>query len=208
MALVVDFGGVLTGDLGSAMDAWLDLDDIDPVLFRGVMRAWLTPGAAANPVHRLETGELPNVEFERELAAQLVTRSGAAVEPAGLLNRMFAAFAAEPDMYALLARARTAGVRTALLSNSWGNDYPREELAPLFDLQVISGEVGLRKPDPAIYRLTAERLGVTPQQCVFVDDLTPNVRAAVEVGMIGIRHVDAASTTAEVEALFGWATGG
>ncbi len=207
-ALVVDFGGVLTSDLSGAMAVWLAADDIDPAQFRSVMREWLTPGAPSNPVHGLETGALPGPEFERALAARLTDRAGAPVVADGLLQRMFSAFAAEPDMYALLARARSAGIRTALLSNSWGNTYPVEELAPLFDLQVISGEVGLRKPDPAIYRLTAERLGLPPSACVFVDDLGPNVRAAAEVGMVGVRHVDAATTIAEVEALFDWPAAG
>lgn len=203
-ALVVDFGGVLTGDLGTAMAAWLAADDIDPAQFTALMREWLTPGAATNPVHELETGVLPGPDFEHRLASRLTTRGGTPVEPTGLLGRMFAAFAEEPDMYALVLRARGAGLRTALLSNSWGNVYPREQFAALFDVTVISGEVGLRKPDPEIYLLTAERLALAPAQCVFVDDLAPNVRAAVDAGMVGVRHTDAATTTAEVEALFGW----
>lgn len=203
-ALVVDFGGVLTGDLGAAMAAWLAADDIDPAQFAALMREWLTPGAATNPVHELETGALPGPDFEHRLAERLTTRAGDPVEAPGLLGRMFAAFAAEPDMYALVLRARGAGLKTALLSNSWGNDYPREQFAALFDVTVISGEVGLRKPDPRIYRLTAERLGLDPTECVFVDDLAPNVRAATEVGMVGVRHTDTRATTAEVEALLGW----
>lgn len=212
-ALVVDYGGVLTGDLAAAMDAWLAADDIDPAAFRALMREWLTPGAAANPVHELELGTLPGTDFESRLAARLVTRTGSPVAAEGLLTRMFAAFGDEPDMYALLLRAGREGVRRGLLSNSWGNTYPREQFTALFDVVVISGEVRLRKPDPEIYLLTAHRLGVEPAECVFVDDLAPNVDAAVELGMIGIRHADAASTIAEVEALFGWdpvnaATGG
>lgn len=205
-ALVVDFGGVLTGDLGTALGRWMTADDVDPGVFAAVMREWLTPGADANPIHALETGAMPNADFERRLADRLTTRAGGPVEAAGLLTRMFAGFAQEPDMYALLLRARTRGVRTALLSNSWGNDYPREEFDALFDVTVISGEVGLRKPDPDIYLLTAARLGLAPQECVFVDDLGPNVRAAVAVGMVGVRHLDVATTVGEVDALFGWDT--
>ncbi|MGH3744316.1 MAG: HAD family hydrolase [Mycobacteriales bacterium] len=203
-ALILDYGGVLTGDLGSAMDAWLAADDIDPADFRALMQEWLTSGAEVNPIHELELGSLPNSDFETRLAARLVTRAGEAVVADGLLLRMFAAFGEEPDMYALLVRARQAGVKTALLSNSWGNTYPREQFAALFDVVVISGEVRMRKPDPEIYRLTARHLGVDPGECVFVDDLPPNVTGATEVGMVGIRHADAATTIAEVEAIFGW----
>jgi putative hydrolase of the HAD superfamily len=203
-ALVLDYGGVLTGNLGAAMDAWLAADDIDPADFRALMGEWLTPGAEVNPIHELELGTLPNIDFETRLAERLVTRTGDRVVAEGLLQRMFAAFGEEPDMYALLLRARQAGVRTALLSNSWGNSYPREQFAALFDVVVISGEVRLRKPDPEIYLLTARRLGLDPAACVFVDDLPPNVTAATDVGMVGIRHADAATTIAEVETIFGW----
>jgi len=68
---------------------------------------------------------------------------------------------------------------------------------------VISGEVGLRKPDPAIYALAAERLGLSAEEIVFVDDLGPNVRAAVAVGMVGVRHVEVGATVAELEVLLG-----
>jgi epoxide hydrolase-like predicted phosphatase len=115
---------------------------------------------------------------------------------------MFAGFRDDEGMMGVVTRAREAGLRTALLSNSWGNEYDRELLGRLFDTVVISGEVGLRKPEPEIYRLTASRLGVEPAQCVFVDDLAPNVRGAVAVGMVGVHHIDTATTVAELEALF------
>ncbi len=78
---------------------------------------------------------------------------------------------------------------TAVLSNSWGVDaYPTELMAEHFDDVVISAEVGLRKPDPAIFRLAAERLAVPASGCVFVDDLDLNVAAARELGMTAIHH--------------------
>jgi len=204
-ALIVDYGGVLTSSLPAAMAAWCAADGIDPAVFGAVMREWLTPGADRNPVHDLETGALSGVEFERQLAAALATRAGTHVAaPGGLLTRMFAAFTDEPGMFAVLRRARRDGLLTALLSNSWANEYPRETWDGLFDVEVISGEVGLRKPDPQIYRLCAKRLGLSAQECVFVDDLRPNVRGAVEVGMVGVLHHDVVVTVAELESLFGW----
>ena len=68
---------------------------------------------------------------------------------------------------------------------------------------MISGEVGLRKPDPAIYTLAAERLGLPPTQVVFVDDLAPNVRGAAAVGMVGVQHTDVEATAGELEILLG-----
>lgn len=205
--LVVDYGGVLTAPLQHTMDAWCDADDVDAAEFRAVMRDWLGPSygteAATNPVHALERGEMQVPDFERELAGRLRTRSGARLEADGLLTRMFAAFDPHPPIARAVRLAKAAGIATALLSNSWGNEYPREGWDEMFDAVVISGEVGLRKPEPAIYRLAAQRIGLDPEQCVFVDDLAPNVRGAVDVGMVGIHHVTPQQTLDELEARFG-----
>lgn len=200
----MDYGGVLTTGLSECMGSWCAADGVDPGEFAAVMREWLAgPDSSAGPVHALETGQLAGAAFERQLAARLRTKDGTALPPEGLLARMFAGFDQEPTMVELVRGARAAGLRTGLVSNSWGMDYPREQWEQLFDTVVISGEVGLRKPDPRIYRLAAERLAVTPEECVFVDDLAPNVRGAAAVGMVGVRHVDPATTRAELSALFG-----
>ena len=145
-------------------------------------------------------------DFERRLAAELLDEAAGPdgrPEAAGMLTRMFAGFQPEATMVDVVRAARTAGVRTGLLSNSWGLDYPREGWDTLFDTVVISGEVGLRKPDPAIYRLAAGRLGLPPDQIVFVDDLAPNVRAAAAVGMVGVHHTDVDTTAGELEVMLG-----
>jgi putative hydrolase of the HAD superfamily len=206
-ALVVDYGGVLTSPLQDAMQSWCEDDEVDVALFRRVMREWLGTSygeeATSNPVHALERGEIAIPEFERELAKRLHTHDGRPVEPEGLLERMFAGFRHEAPMMTAVRTARSRGVKTALLSNSWGLDYPREQWEGAFDAVVISGEVGMRKPEPAIYLHTAALLGLAPRQCVFVDDLGPNVRGAVEVGMVGVRHISPAETIRELETLFG-----
>lgn len=211
-ALIVDYGGVLTTPLPETMGQWLAAEEIDPADFAAVMREWLGESAGAeaerNPVHALEIGALAVPDFEHRLAERLRTRSGDRPAAAGLLTRMFAGFRQEPEMVGVLRTARRHGVATALLSNSWGLDYPREGWDELFDVTVISGEVGLRKPDPAIFRLTADRLGVPPERCVFVDDLAPNVRGAVAVGMVGVHHVDAATTLGELAAVLDIPLGG
>ena len=101
--------------------------------------------------------------------------------PDGLLSRMFAGFKHEQPMFDVVRRIRRAGFKTALLSNSWGMDYDRTDWDRLFDVA----------------------LGVQPRACVFVDDLGPNVKAAVALGMAGIRHVTARRTTQELESRFG-----
>jgi putative hydrolase of the HAD superfamily len=206
-ALIVDWGGVLTSPLQDTMVSWCDADGIDYSEFRTVMKEWLgapySDDATLNPVHALERGEMEVPDFERELASRLRTLDGRAVEPTGLLTRMFAGFAALPSMIEAVRRARASGLSTALLSNSWGDLYSRDGWTELFDVVVISGEVRMRKPDPGIYRLTADRLGVDPRRCVFVDDLTPNVRGAEAVGMVAVHHVTPHETLDELEALFG-----
>jgi putative hydrolase of the HAD superfamily len=205
--LIVDWGGVLTSPLEDTMSAWCDGDGLDYEDFRRVLRDWLGESfgddAAVNPVHALERGEIEVPDFERELAARLRTVDGGSVEAAGLLTRMFAGFEAATPVATAVRRAKAAGLATALLSNSWGNEYPREGWDEMFDVVVISGEVNMRKPEPRIYQHTADRLGLAPAQCVFVDDLRPNIAAAVGVGMVGVHHITPGQTVDELEALFG-----
>ena len=101
-------------------------------------------------------------------------------------------------------QAAQAGIRTGLISNSWGTRrYPRELLTELFDGVVISGEVGIRKPAREMYRLGAERIGLEPQRCVFVDDLPFNLEPAAELGMGTVHHRTAGETVPELESLLG-----
>ena len=206
-ALIVDWGGVLTSGLGESIEAWAEDDGIDYHHFVQVMRAWRGEAAASearfNPIHALERGELELPHFEEELAARLRTRDGRPVAAEGLLTRMFVYFEHAPGMNNVVRRAHKAGLRTALLSNSWGNEYPREGWDQMFDVVVISGEVGMRKPEPGIFHYALDRLGCAASECVFVDDLPMNVRAAAELGMVGVRHRSYAETVGELEALFG-----
>ncbi|HEX5406559.1 MAG TPA: HAD family phosphatase [Pseudonocardiaceae bacterium] len=193
-AVVFDFGGVLTTPIGSSTGQWLADEGIVEGSFRTTMREWLVGKAAlGSPVHRLETGELAGPDFERELAARLVTSSGSPVVAAGLLTRMFAMMVPDEAMLALIRELKAAGLRVGLLSNSWSNHYPAEVLG-LCDPVVISGEVGLRKPDPAIFQLLLDRLGLPARRTAFVDDVPPNVAAAAALGIHAVHHVDATTT--------------
>jgi HAD superfamily hydrolase (TIGR01509 family) len=110
-------------------------------------------------------------------------------------------------MTSLVTRAHAAGVRTGLLSNSWGHDYDRSDWLDMFDVVVISGEVGMRKPEREIFELTLDRMGLPAGECVFIDDMAHNVAAAAKAGLAGIVHRTFDETASELEALFpgaGW----
>lgn len=155
-------------------------------------------------MHRVETGELTADEFAVALARVLSERSGREVPADGLLAGLNAGLHLDERMLAAVETARGAGIRTGLLSNSWDRSvYPRRRFAELFDVLVISGEVGLRKPDPAIYLLAAQRLNLQAAACVFVDDLEANVMAATAVGMAGVHHRTADETLPHLATLLG-----
>lgn len=194
-AVLFDYGGVLTGPVKHSISGWLAADAIEPESFSRTLRAWLSRDAEdGTPIHRLEIGELTIPEFEALLAAELRTVDGRAVVPEGILGRLFAGMKPDPAMFALVEELRATGMRVGLLSNSWGNTYPRARIDALLDPVVISGEVGLRKPDAAIYELALDRLGVPADRVLFIDDADPNVRGARASGLRALLHVDHRST--------------
>jgi len=209
--MVIDWGGVLTQPMRDTVRAWIAADKIDWERYVAVVGPWLTDAYASNgngdgvlnPVHALERGECTVAEFEALLAGLLVRTDGGPVLADGLLTRMLSAGRPVPAMYQLIRDLRASGVRTALLSNSWGpTGYPREDFPHLFDAVVISGEVGMRKPEPRIFRHAAELLDLEPEHCVFVDDLEANVTAAVGCGMTGVHHTAPALTQQRLTELF------
>jgi epoxide hydrolase-like predicted phosphatase len=204
--VITDWGGVLTSPIADTVSAWLEADLIDRPSYVAVMRPWINQAyegdPTENPLHQLERGQGDSVEFERQLAARLTRTDGAPVPAEGLLGRMFAGSETIPAMFDLMRALRAAGIQTCLLSNSWGKEgYPREVFPELFDAWIISGEVGLRKPEEEIFLLAAAQLGLPPEQCVFIDDIQANVDAATALGMAGIRHRDPLATTARLAGL-------
>jgi epoxide hydrolase-like predicted phosphatase len=193
-ALLVDFGGVLTTDIWSSFAAFCEQRGLDP---GGAKRLFRDNPDALTALRRLETGELGAPEFERSFARLLGT------DPEGLIEGLFAGLQPQEAMIEAVRRAREVGVPTGLISNSWDMDHYTDEVRALFDAIVISAEVGLHKPQPGIYLLAAQRLGVAPQECVFVDDLRENCAGAEAVGMTAVLHRDSAETIARVEGLLG-----
>lgn len=201
-AVLLDYGGVLTTPVKDSIHSWLAADSIMPESFSKALRAWMSRDAEpGTPVHRLETGELSIADFEVLLAAELRTVDGTAVVPGGMLGRLFAKMQPDPVMFALAEELRATGLTVGLLSNSWGNTYPRARIDALLDPVVISGEVGLRKPDAAIYELALDRVGVPADRVLFIDDAEPNVLGARASGLQALLHVDHHSTRAALAEL-------
>jgi putative hydrolase of the HAD superfamily len=194
-ALLIDWGGVLTSNLFTSFHAYCLKAGIPPESLMGRFR---TDPAARELLIALEKGELEEDAFELQFAAQL------GVSPDGLIDGLFAGVHPDTAMVQAVAKARAAGVRTALVSNSWGvHRYPHELFDELFDGVVISAEEGIRKPSRRMYELGFERAGARPEECVYVDDLPFNLTPAQELGMATIHHTSSGKTIPELELLLG-----
>jgi putative hydrolase of the HAD superfamily len=193
--LLIDWGGVLTTNLFASFYAYCLGAGIEPQTLAGRFRS--------DPDFRellisLEKGEIEERAFEQRLAGLL------GVGADGLIDGLFAGVGPDPAMIEAVRRARGAGIRTALVSNSWGTHrYPHELFDELFDGVVISGREGIRKPARRMYELGAERAGLSASECVYVDDLPFNLTPAQEMGMATVHHTSADTTIPELERLLG-----
>jgi len=185
-AVIFDLGGVI---LGSPLHAIADFEiehDIPPGRINRIVVDSGRDGAWA----RLERGELPMQEFyaafERDCEAGGVTLSARL-----LMELIGAAAEPRPTMLRAVERIRDSGLGTAALTNNWiGENDAGAFLKPLFDVFVESSVVGLRKPDPRIYRHTCNAIGVGPEEAIFLDDIGANLKAARALGMTTIKVVD------------------
>jgi epoxide hydrolase-like predicted phosphatase len=195
-AVLFDFGGVLTTSVWDSFAAFLRSEGLEPDRIKNLFRH--DPDALAD-LRGLETGELTEGEFEAKFGRRLGLK-----DPEGLIDSMFAGMEPDQAMVTACKEIRAAGMFTGLITNSWSTDhYDRQLLAELFDVAVISAEVHVHKPQPEIYRLAADQLGVKPEECIFVDDLRENCEGAEAVGMTAVLHRDPAETIAKLSELTG-----
>ena len=199
--LLVDFGGVLTTNVFTSFASFCEAEGLETTTIRN---AFMEDPEARRLLFELELGRLDEADFEQRFAAVL----GVSAHE-GLIERLFAGMSPDEAMLDAVRAARRAGVRTGMVSNSWGAaSYDRASLPELFDAWVISGEEGVRKPDERIYELGAERIGLGASECVFVDDLPGNLKPARALGMATVHHVDAEQTIPQLEELLGVALTG
>ena len=202
-AVISDFGGVLTTPLIESFLAYQDhsgitVEDLGKAMARAAERA------GEHPLFELEKGHITEAEFLARIEAEL----DGDVRLDSLRETYFAHLRPNEPMIEYMRELRDRGLRMAILTNNvrewephWRAKLP--DIDEIFELVVDSAFVVMRKPDPAIYELTVERMGdgLRAEECVFVDDNDVNVQAAAALGMAAVHFRDAEQAIAEVEGL-------
>ncbi|GAA2243957.1 hypothetical protein GCM10010430_27110 [Kitasatospora cystarginea] len=182
--MILDFFGVLTINMVEVIAAFEDREKIARGTF---LRAWADP-RGQDLFRQLELGQITQTEWNAGFAALM------GIAPDDLMVRYLHDASPAYPVIEVARQARTAGIKTAMLSNSVGREpydpYAGFDLYGTFDEVVLSGEHGVRKPDPAIFRLTLDKLGVPAEECLFVDDSQENLAAAYKLGITPLLGLD------------------
>jgi epoxide hydrolase-like predicted phosphatase len=202
-AVISDFGGVLTTPLMHSFAAFQRGSGI-PLESLGKAMAKVAESDRENPLFALETGRLSERDFLSKLEAALADELGRRVALSGLGEAYFAGLDANQALFDYMRSLRERGLRLAILTNNvreweprWRAMLPVDEV---FELVIDSAFVGMRKPDPQIYELTLERLGLPARKCLFVDDLEINCDAARAMGITAVHFKTNEQAIAELEA--------
>ncbi|MDO8188040.1 HAD family phosphatase [Conexibacter sp. JD483] len=202
--VVSDFGGVLTTPLMQAFAAVQEESGIPWEQF-GAGMARAAELAGAQPLFELERGAISEAEFVRQLDAGMRDVLGREVTLHGFGERLFAALHPNAQLIDFMRDLRGRGYRMAILTNNvrewearWRAMLPIDEI---FELVIDSAFVGMRKPEPEIYQLLLERLGVEAAATVFIDDLEVNCDAARALGMNAVHFQSNEQAIAEVESV-------
>jgi putative hydrolase of the HAD superfamily len=200
-----DFGGVI---LDSPFDGFARYEE-GHGLPSGFLRGVIATDPDTNAWARLERGEVDAAEFA-ELFEQEARAAGGTIDAAAVLGALTGR--PRPEMVEAVRRCAER-LPTGLVTNNFtlgGSGGPRPELEAilsLFHVVVESSKVGLRKPDPRIYELACDELGVSPVGTVFLDDLGVNLKPARAMGMTTIKVTDAASALHQLESVLGFPLG-
>ena len=209
-AVISDFGGVLTSPLFESFAAWQRESGLS-FEWLGTAMANAAERSGLHPLFELEKGTLTEAEFLRMLEAEL----GGGVSLGGMRDVYFEHLHPNRPMIDFMRSLRDRGLRMALLTNNvreweaqWRAKLP--EIDEIFEIVVDSAFVGMRKPDPAIYELTLERLGggIEPADCVFVDDVDVNCETARSLGMQAVLYEGPDQAIAAIETFVNRPRGG
>ncbi|GAA1890773.1 HAD-IA family hydrolase [Streptantibioticus ferralitis] len=196
--LVLDFGGVLTTPL---LPAVLAFEKREGLAEGACITALYLDEEGTRRTHLLERGAISQTEWNEAAALSL------GVAPENLMGRIFGDLRPEPLMINAAAAARRAGIKVGILSNSVGlapwNLYDGHDLDTLYDAVVISEHHRMRKPDPEIFQIALQHLGLPAEQCVFVDDTESYLPAAVDLGFATVHAKEPKQTISQLEDLLG-----
>jgi putative hydrolase of the HAD superfamily len=202
-AIVSDFGGVLTSPLADSFVGVLGASGISFEQLGAAMMA-IAEREGSNPLFELETGRVSEATFMSRLSDQLSAQLGSAVDLDGFGERYFRHLQPNEALIDYMRQLRGRGYKMAICTNNirewegrWRAMLPVEEI---FDVVVDSAFVGSRKPEPRIYEITLERLGVSPEATVFVDDVEANCEGALRLGIHAIRFRSTDQAIEEIEA--------
>jgi epoxide hydrolase-like predicted phosphatase len=201
-AVISDFGGVLTTPLINSFIAYQRESGIGLEDLGKAMAQVMEDDGGRHPLFELEKGNISEADFNQRLGDAL----GRPLGP--MRETYFQNLHPNEPMIGLMRELRDDGKRMALLTNNvrewephWRSKLP--DVDDIFEVIIDSAFVGMRKPDPEIYRLTVERLGdgLRAEDCLFVDDIEANCDTARELGMATVHFRDNDQAVAEVRAL-------
>ena len=199
-AVLFDLGGVV---LGSPLHAIAGYERERGIPTGFVNRVVVSSGPSG-AWSRLERGELLMEAFHTAFDAECAS-AGQAIDARALMEMVHKAGEPRPMMLEAIRRIRGRGLSTAAITNNWVSDVEgTRELRPNFDAFVESCVTGVRKPDPRIYRIACEGLGIDPPQAVFLDDIGANLKPARELGMTTIKVDDPRVALAELGDVLGF----
>jgi putative hydrolase of the HAD superfamily len=199
-AVIFDLGGVVVGSPLHAIAQY----EREKEIVAGTINRVVVETGHAGAWSRLERGELGLVEFYTDFDRDCAV-AGPAFSAREMMERIAASVLPRPQMIAAIRRIRARGLKVAALTNNWVTEEPVENpLRELFDVFVESSVLGLRKPDPRIYEIACERIGVSPGEVVFLDDIGRNLKTARELGMSTIKVEDPDDALAALERLLGF----
>jgi len=202
-AVIFDLGGVVFDSPLHAIARY----ERDRDLPEGFVNRVVASTAPAGAWSRLERGEL-GLEAFYPAFEEDCARAGHTISARTMMARIAEASGPRESMLTAIERIRERGLRVAALTNNWDNgeasDAQRQELDKHFHVVVESRLEGLRKPDPQIYRLACERLEVSAEETIFLDDIGANLKPARAMGMTTLKVVEPAAALAELAALLGF----
>jgi len=202
-AVIFDLGGVVVGSPLHAIAAY----ERELRIPAGAINRIVVDTAPSGAWSRLERGELMLEEFYPAFDADCAA-AGYTICAREMMLRIAEFVAPRPAMLGAVRSIRSHGLRAGAITNNWvAEDGGTSVLRPHFDVFIESAVVGMRKPDPRIFHLACDELGVAPEESIFLDDIGINLKAARTLGMTTIKVGTEEAALDELQRLLGFPLG-